>query len=47
MINTEIEKLQGRFTDDENKIVKELLKSLIQAKMVDISIYYRSICCWS
>ena len=32
MINTEIEKLQGRFTDDENKIVKELLKSLIQEK---------------
>lgn len=32
MINTEIENLQGRFSDDENKIVKELLKSLIQEK---------------
>lgn len=32
VINTEIENLQGRFTPDENEIVKKLLKSLIQEK---------------
>ena len=32
VINKEIKKLQGRFTHDENEIVKELLKSLIQEK---------------